>query len=631
MQFHLNGYVVGDPDILPADATNVWSAQLPETVDVLIAGSGPAALMLAAHLCTRPNITTRVIERREGPLEIGQADGVAARTVELFETLGLSEKLVREGYWVNETVFWRPNEDRTGIIRAGRVDDMPEDVSEFPHIIVNQARLLEFLLDYMRQSPTRLEPDYGYEVVDVQVASSGDFPVTVTLNEVATGASRTIRAKYVVGADGARSKVRESIGRQLEGDFANHAWGVLDLLAVTDFPDIRIKSLIQSADKGNILLIPREGGYLVRLYVDLGEVDPADRDAVRKKSKEDVIAAANEVLHPYSLEVRDVAWFSIYEVGQRVADGFDDVPADETGTRMPRVFIAGDACHTHSAKAGQGMNISMPDTANLAWKLAAVLEKRAPEELLMTYSAERRPVAQKLIAFDKEWSTIMASAPKDPEHPERGGVDPEELQAYFVKSGLFTAGVATHYPAETYLTQPDTHQHLATGLTVGMRFHSWPVTRVADGKPMHLGHVHRADCAFRVYAFADANGEQMAAFLDRMAADGSVLQRVTPRGTEPDSVIDLRAIYQTPHREMRWEEVPVILQPRKGAYGLIDYEKVFSAAVDHGTDIFEQRGIDRERGAIVVVRPDQYIATVLPLEAYGELAAYFDRFYLSQP
>ena len=79
-------------------------------------------------------------------------------------------------------------------------------------------------------------------------------------------------------------RVRESIGRELRGDLANHAWGVMDILAVTDFPDIRIKAAIQSGNRGNIVLIPREGGYLVRLYVDLGEVDPAARAAMRAMS-----------------------------------------------------------------------------------------------------------------------------------------------------------------------------------------------------------------------------------------------------------------------------------------------------------------------------------------------------------
>ena len=279
------------------------------------------------------------------------------------------------------------------------------------------------------------------------------------------------------------------------------------MLAVTDFPDIRLKAAIQSADEGNILLIPREGGYLVRLYVDLGEIDPNNREAFREKHTQDkVIAIAQRVLRPYTLDVKSVAWFAVYQVGQRVTDRFDDVPAEQAGSRLPRVFIAGDACHTHSAKAGQGMNVSMQDAFNLGWKLVSVLEGRAKPELLRTYSTERHAIAQGLIDFDKEWSKIMASPPKDPNRPELGGVDPAELQAYFVKSGRYTAGVATHYAPTTVLTAAATHQELAKGFTIGMRFHSAPVVRLADAKPMQLGHAARADGAWRIYAFADASG-----------------------------------------------------------------------------------------------------------------------------
>src|SRR5690606_9483849 len=134
----------------------------------------------------------------------------------------------------------------------------------------------------------------------------------------------------------------------------------------------------------------------------------------------------------YTLEAAEVAWFSIYEVGQRLLDRFDNVPDGDP--RTPRVLLVGDACHTHSAKAGQGMNVGMQDGFNLGWKLAAVLDGRAAPELLHTYSEERQRVAQILIDFDKEWSAMMAAGPRDPQHPERGGVDPDELQAYFVKS-----------------------------------------------------------------------------------------------------------------------------------------------------------------------------------------------------
>src|SRR6185369_5235691 len=143
--------------------------------------------------------------------------------------------------------------------------------------------------------------------------AEGAYPVRATVRQLANGAEHSIRAKYVVGCDGARSLVRQSIGGEPRGDHANHAWGVMDMLAVTDFPDIRLKAAIQSAEEGNILLIPREGGYLVRLYVDLGDVDPNDRGAVRAKyTAEKVIGIARRVLRPYTLDVKDIVWFSVY-------------------------------------------------------------------------------------------------------------------------------------------------------------------------------------------------------------------------------------------------------------------------------------------------------------------------------
>ena len=624
MQFYLDGYRPGDPDIL--------TAELPDAVDVLIVGSGPAGCLLAAQLSTFPSISARLVERVDGPLGVGQADGVACRTVEMFDAFGLSGKLLREAYWVNETVFWRPSKaDRSRIERTGRVQDTEDGLSEFPHLIVNQARMQKYLLDYMRNSPTRLEANYGVEFVDLKVETEGEHPVVVTLRKVANGAETTVRAKYVVGCDGARSRVRDSIGAVPRGDFANHAWGVVDMLAVTDFPDIRLKAAIQSADEGNILLIPREGGYMVRLYVDLGEIDPNKREAFRENTQEMVIGTAQRVLRPYTLDVKSVAWFAVYQVGQRVTDRFDDVPADQADSRLPRVFIAGDACHTHSAKAGQGMNVSMQDTFNLGWKLISVLEGRAKPELLRTYTVERHAIAQGLIDFDKEWSKIMASPPKDPNRPELGGLDPQELQAYFVKSGRYTAGVATHYPPATVLTAEATHQNLAKGFTIGMRFHSAPVVRLADAKPVHLGHAARADGAWRIYAFADASGRRLRKLADFLAeSPNSPIRRFTPAGANIDSVIDVRAVFRQGHRDLKVEELPSILLPRKGRFGLIDYEKAYCPDLKNGPDIFELRGIDREKGAIVVVRPDQYVSNVLPLDALDELTAFFGRFLLDR-
>ena len=158
-------------------------------------------------------------------------------------------------------------------------------------------------------------------------------------------------------------------------------------------------------------------------------------------------------------------------------------PEEEIATRLPSVFIAGDACHTHSPKAGQGMNVSMQDAFNLGWKLVSVLQKRCPPSLLHTYSAERRAIAKELIDFDREWAAMLAST-----HGEGGAGDPAKTQSYFVRHGRYTAGTAAHY-SPSILTGRDNYQHLAEGFVVGQRFHSAPVIRLADAKPVHLGHV----------------------------------------------------------------------------------------------------------------------------------------------
>jgi phenol 2-monooxygenase len=637
MQFHLNGFQPGDPEIAdPAERVQAPGAAgaVPEEVDVLIVGCGPAGLTLAAQLAQFPDIKTCIVEQKPGRLSVGQADGVACRTMEMFHAYGFSERVLKEAYWVNETTFWKPDERAPEkIVRSGRVQDVEDGLSEFPHVILNQARIHDGFLDVMRKSPAKLEPYYGRRLLDLQVdpaAATADHAVTVRLERgdaANEGKVETIKARYVVGCDGARSTVRKSIGRELHGDSANHAWGVMDVLAITDFPDIRFKTLIQSAKDGSLLIIPREGGYMVRLYVELAKLDIGERVANRNITADDVIAKAQRILAPHTLEVKEIAWWSVYEIGQRLTDKFDDVPEAEIATRLPRIFIAGDACHTHSPKAGQGMNVSMQDAFNLGWKLAAVLRKQSAPSLLHSYSAERQAVAKELIDFDREWAGILASAAK------AGGADAAKTQDYFVRHGRYTAGTATYY-TRSILTGAASHQHLAQGLVIGTRFHSAPVIRLGDAKPVHLGHAAQADGRFRIYAFSGAEdpadaGSAIRALCNFLAeARESPLRRYTPAGADIDAVIDLRAVFQQDHRALAIEAMPTLLLPRKGRYGLLDYEKMFCPDLKSGHDVFAMRGIDRKAGCMVVVRPDQYVAQVLPLNGFAALAAYFDAFML---
>ena len=461
----------------------------------------------------------------------------------------------------------------------------------------------------------------------VQGANVG--PVTVTLKD-ASGvnwwATRTVRANYVVGCDGAHSAVRKSIGGVLHGDAANQAWGVMDILANTDFPDVRQKCLISSASEGNVLILPREGGYVFRMYVELDKLRPDEKAASRKFTQDDMIAAANRIIRPYSIDVKEVVWWSIYDIGHSITDKFDDVP--DGSARDPRVFTAGDACHTHSPKAGQGMNVSMQDTFNLGWKLVHVLQGRADASLLRSYSKERLTEARRLVETDHEWARIM-SAPTT--QAERDGTEEPRIIRQFKQNLEFTGGTAVKYdPSKLFAV--GTWQALARGLEIGRRFHSAPVVRLADAKQMQLGHVAEADARWRIYAFAGkADSSDAGSAIHKLAdwmetSANSPVVRHTRKDEDIDALIDFRAVFQQTFEQLAFENMPSLLRPKTGKLGLADYEKVF--CVDHKGvgDIFDMRGINRDAGCMVVVRPDQYVAHVLPLDGFGELSAFFSGF-----
>ncbi|WP_157269272.1 FAD-dependent monooxygenase [Azohydromonas aeria] len=627
MQYHVNGFKAGDPDVLPAAAGHRRAGDpLPETVDVLIAGSGPAGLCLAAQLARVPGIRTLLVEPKLGPMEKGQADGISVRSMEMFQAFGFAEKVMRESVWINETTFWTPAVGAS-LARVARVQDVPDGISEMPHVLLNQARVHDMFLDVMRHSPTRLEPDYGLKVIDLAIdAGTAEHPVTVTLEHTAPdreGERATVRANYVVGCDGARSNVRSAIGGALHGDAAHQAWGVMDVLAVTDFPDWRMKSFVRSQDEGILMVLPREGGHLVRLYVELDRLGEHERAADRGMGAEDIIAKAQRIFRPFQLEVKEVVWWSIYEIGHRLTDKFDDVPEDQVATRAPRVMLAGDACHTHSPKAGQGMNVSMGDTFNLGWKLISVLTGRADPALLHSYSGERRAAAQGLVEFDHKWARVVGARAE-----EDAAGDLPRVAREFVNNLPFTCGLTIQYERGA-LTGAPTWQHLAAGFDIGKRFHSAPVVRLADARPMQLGHCVEADARFRLFIFAsmaDAGGRggAVASLCDWLEHDpASPLRRHTAPGEDVDAVIDTRAVFQQDFRSLDYGAMPTLLRPPVGRYGLCDYEKVFCADLKRGDDIFAMRGIDRASGCVVIVRPDQYVAHVLPLTARDELTAYF--------
>ena len=641
MQYHLNGFQPGNyeiPDAAREPAPLPPIIELPTEVDVLIVGCGPAGLTMARQLSEFTDITTCIVEQESGPLLFGRADGISCRTIEIMEAFNCSEMIVKESYQLKQNAFWEPDSEQPeNIKRTHKIADARLGLSEFIHSIVNQARLHEILLEGMKNSVTHLVPHYSRRLLSVDMDSQvtqdlSAYPVTATFersDEGDTNKIETVRARFIIGTDGARSAVRKGMSIALEGDSANKAWGVMDVLVVTDYPDIRVKSFIQSKENGAVMTIPREGGYLVRMYVELELLDKGQRAADIQLTEKDIIAKMQLIFSPYTVSVKEVAWWSIYEVGQRVADRFDDRPLNNAENLIPRGFVAGDACHTHSPKGGWGLNTSLPDTFNLGWKLAAVLQGKSHPKLLQTYSPERRKVAQQLIEADKQLSKLVATSPTAKQGEQQIKTDITDIEKFMARQNGFVAGTAIEY-YPSYICTGQENQTLATGFNIGQRFHSAEAIRVSDGRCQHLGHLNKADGRWRLFIFGShqnptdstSDSAQLIHFLAK--SESSPVIKYTPEGADIDSVIDVYGVFQ--QQDLAIEEIPGFLWPAKGKYGLNDYEKVFHA--DQDNDIYALRGIDRSQGCMVIVRPDQHIANILPLNAQTELSAFFDEFML---
>ncbi|KAK4046534.1 hypothetical protein OIV83_005986 [Microbotryomycetes sp. JL201] len=628
----------GTPVHVPTQNDN-GSDSAASKVDVLIVGAGPSGLMLATWL-SKLKINTRIIDKRSTKVFTGQADGVQCRTVEVFQSFGFAERLVKEGAHINEVVHYEPGPDG-GIVRTKRTPDNEPGTSRFPHAVLTQGRIERFMLDAMKEfdglqversvQPTTLDidedvvDDFGAHAVTVRLrhltedestpvaqpgqVANGLFRSNLFADDLedakpaptkdSAGTEEIVKAKFVVGCDGARSWVRKQMGLQLEGDSANTYWGVLDALVVTDFPDIRLKCTIHSKDAGSILIVPRERG-LVRFYVQLGHTKDGERVAS---------------LHPWT----------VYEIGQRVAPKV---------SQHERLFIAGDAFHTHSPKAGQGMNISMMDTHNLGWKLAHVLTGKAPPSILKTYQDERLLTAQELINLDYKFSRMFSSKPAAGDE-DKGGVSMKEFEEFFKSLGRWASGTAVHYQSGM-LTGPDAQKSIARGLPHGMRFESHQVVSVADARPWHIADRMPSDGRYRIVIFAgDVRNADQRQRLDKVAAylDSTIgpLRKHTPASEDVDSVIETLTIISNPRISVEPNAFPDILWPAKGPHGVRDYEKIYadddSWFSGHG-HAYDNLGIDKQRGCLVVVRPDQFVSLTCDLDEYQRLGDFFDQVLL---
>lgn len=290
--------------------------------------------------------------------------------------------------------------------------------------------------------------------------------------------------------------VRRQLGYSMIGDTTDAVWGVMDIYPRTDFPDIRRKTTIHS-DAGALLIIPREGGFMVRFYMQMPSGTVAKQVTLQTLHN-----LARRILKGYTLDIAHTAWWSAYAIGQRLASEL---------SAGGRVFLAGDACHTHSPKAGQGMNISLQDGYNIGWKLAYVLKGKASSKLLDTYVLERHKVAADLITFDRELTNLYSARAQAPSTDRSTGDDHDaKFTDLFLRNAEYMAGLTSRYEDSSVTSSATSDQAMAPGISVGMRFPSAQVVRYYDARAVQLVTALPSDGRWRVVVFAGDGTSQAA-------------------------------------------------------------------------------------------------------------------------
>lgn len=576
-----------------------------------------------------------------------------------------------------------PGPDGT-IRRSDRIPDTIPGLSRFQQVVLHQGRIERFFLDNIKKhSKDSIKVERGVlpeslKIDESKVDEASAYPVTVRLrhlteeeatppqqasaSKVPDGLFRSnlvqendedkllkqsesrasqdeiVHAKYVIGCDGARSWTRQALGFELQGEATDFIWGVMDIIPITNFPDIRMRCAIHSAESGSLMVIPREN-KLVRLYIQLKEVVPdasgrADRSKI---TPELIFSAAQKILSPYKLEYEYCDWWTAYQIGQRVGTNF---------SAHDRVFLAGDAVHTHSPKAGQGMNVSMQDCYNLGWKVALAAKGVVKRTILNTYESERRRVAQDLIEFDHRFSRLFSGRPaKDLLDTE--GISMEEFKQAFEKGNQFASGLSVDYgssvleaktsadgvdDASQVVSVVKSKPNLATGLPIGMRFNSFKVLNQADARPWHFQERLPADGRFRIVLFAGdilspTQKARVDTFCESLNKPTSFLRRATPPDATIDSIVEVLTIHSSPRTDTELlRDFPEILHPYDEHTGW-DYGKVFVDADSYHEgfgDAYKNYGVDKVKGCVVAVRPDQYVGWIGDLEDFGELERYFE-------
>lgn len=373
------------------------------TVDVLVCGAGAAGLTLAIELARR-GLSFRLIEKMDVPFHGSRGKGIQPRTLEVFEDLGVLDRVMAAGGLYPPQREYRADGSYSESQIAEHADPTPAEPYPMPWMLpqfLTERILRERLLEL------GCYPEFGCELVEFNQDEDG-----VTTRVVSGEHEEIVRARYLVGADGGRSFVR----RALDIDFPGKTLGVRGLVADVTMTGVERDAWHRFNDgsmERQISICPLAGTDLFQIQA------PVPLEGEMDLSADGLTAMLSDRAHRNDLHVQSVAWASTFHMNARLADRY----------RVRNVFLVGDAAHIHPPTGGQGLNTSLQDAYNLGWKLAMVM-RGAPEALLASYEEERRPIAASVLGL----STKFLDAAKRGD--SRRGREAHQLDLSYLESSL---------------------------------------------------------------------------------------------------------------------------------------------------------------------------------------------------
>lgn len=558
---------------------------------------GCLGLVTAYQLTKFGGVSVAIIEKhtKSAQDEYGRAITLYPRSTEMLDQLGLADDLAQLSFACRSTVSY----DSEGHEVHGRgwyfMENMKDTQWHFA-LVLRQKYQEEIFRQKLREEGVSLEsPIELTHMSDLPFKNENGFKIKAAVRNVATGTTSSIVCKYLIGADGGRSFVRRACDIPFDGSTSEDKWVRIDGIIETNMPKQRVYGALESPTHGNVLWAALDHGatrigfaFTAERQNGYGEFDEAA-----------AVAEAIASVKPFTLTFKKVDWYTVYAVGQRIARSF---------FVKDSVFLAGDACHTHSSGAAQGMNTGMHDSVNLGWKLSMVLKGQALPLLLSTYQSERLPNVQKLIDYDKDISRLMTMQlptgwKGDP------NADPNEVLGHVMQeASTFTSGLSIAFSENILNVRGSFDPSSDAAPRSGQRGPDVTLLKPGTLEPTRLQKETPNKARFSVVVFSGEPCHTTESFADFSVA------------------LDKSVVFMKAGLPVNWLTIPAAAGP--SAFELLGGNPAGKVFYDREQTAHKRYGVPLDEGAVVVLRPDGWIGTAVKLggDAVAELERYFAGF-----